>query len=401
MEGPPTLATTMVKTIPSIDEISAYVTYYLNDGDALFEQLRKMIRQLDENHKHIFGEPCGVSGIWYRGISNSSYHILPSMFVHYSLGSEWNEKKPIKSPAEILEHRFQQFKFRSDGAPELTTQYSYQSSDYLALMQHYQVRTNMLDWSEDIFGSLYFALEDYIKQDPDDEPDDTVDAAVYLLDPAAYNKARADVLRELIPDDSQKQCSGPICEMPGDLECQRSQCRKHREDYVRRTICETRDEVPNIAVDLNRDIYAPLFCSQKRTYPDGRTHYTTSQVTKFAPVDNAPMCFDLPVAIYTSRLNPRIRAQSGQFVIYDPYTPPVLPDTGVTKPNDLRGCFDYIALDRIQEKWLAAGKGRRPFMLKLVISSHVKRNLAQQLRHMGIHTIKYYPELGNTRFSFD
>lgn len=228
-----------------------------------------------------------------------------------------------------------------------------------------------------------------------------MDAAVYLLDPAAYNKAREDVLKDLIPEKSGKRCGRWICGVQGDYECQKSQCQTHRESYVRRTAYEARDEVPNVSVALNRDIYAPLFCSQKRKYSDGRTHYYASQVTEFAPVDNAPMCFDLPVAVYTSRLNPRIRAQSGQFVVYDPYTPPVFPDAGVTKPKDLRGCYDYIALDKIQEKWLAVGKGRRPFMLKLVISSQVKRSLAQQLRHMGICTVKYYPELGNTHFSFD
>lgn len=391
----------MVKTVPNTDDSLAYVTYYLNSSDTLFEQLRKMIRQLDENHKHIFGEPCGASGIWYRGISNSNYHILPSMFVHYSMGSEWDGKKQLKTPAEILEHRFQQFKFRSDGAPELTNQPSYQSSDYLALMQHYQVRTNMLDWSEDIFGSLYFALESYIQQNPNEKPDDKADAAVYLLDPAAYNKARKNILETLIPKNGMQQCKKYICSKVGDYECQRSECCKRRENYVRKTALETRDEVPNVSVDLNRDIYDPLFCKQKRTYVDGRYHYTASQVTEFAPVDNTPMCFDLPVAVYTSRLNPRIRAQSGQFVVYDPYTPPVFPDAGVTQPTDLRGCYDYIALDKIQEQWLASGKGRRPFMLKLVISNHVKRSLAQQLRHMGICTVKYYPELGNAHFSFD
>lgn len=400
--APTTTVAAATKTISSIGENSAYVTYYLDDSDALFEQLRKMIRQLDESHRHIFGGPCGASGIWYRGISNSDYHILPSMFVHYSLGSEWDGKKPRKNPAEILEHRFQQFKFRSDGAPELTAQPSYQSSDYLALMQHYQVRTNMLDWSEDIFGSLYFALEDYIKQASSEEPDDTVNAAVYLFDPASYNKARADILKEFIPEKAEKRCSSKlVCSMRGDYECQKSQCRNHRESYARRTAYEARDEVPNVSVDLNRDIYAPLFCSQKRKYVDGRTYYSASQMTDFAPVDNAPMCFDLPVAVYTSRLNPRIRAQSGQFVVYDPYTLPVFPDTGVIEPKDLRGCYDYIALDKIQEKWLAIGKERRPFMLKLVISSRVKRSLAQQLRHMGIYTVKYYPELGNAHFSFD
>lgn len=395
-------STSSVAAIRFVPTATKYITYYLNSSDALFEQLRKMFRQLDENHQHIFGEPCGTSGIWYRGIADSSYHILPSMFVNYSLGKEWDGTNSLKTPAEILEHRFQQFKFRSDGAPELVPQSWYQSSDYLALMQHYQVPTNMLDWSEDIFGSLYFALEGYIKQAPNEKPDDAVDAAVYLLDPAAYNRARADVIKAIIPMEDKKRCHNPICaDIHGDYECQQSQCQKHRECYVRRTAIETRDEVPNISVDLNRDIYAPLFCSQKRVYADGRRHYINSQLTKFAPIDNSPMCFDLPVAVYTSRLNPRIRAQSGQFVVYDPYTPPVFLCADVKKPTDLNGCYDYIALDKIQEKWLQADESRRPFMLKLVVNSWVKHTLAQQLRHMGIYTIKYYPELGNAHFSFD
>lgn len=378
-----------------------YTTYCLYSSDQLFEQLRKMTAQLSAGHENLFHEPCGASSVWYRGVSNSSYHILPSMFVRFSLDEKWDGNRIRKTPASLLEHRFQQFKLRSDGALEISNQYRYQSSDYLALMQHYQTPTNMLDWSEDVFGSLYFALEDYIKNDRNKPSRDTVDAAIYLFDPAAYNLAREQMIKACLPDNNMKKCEKCLCNKQGDYDCQQSQCIRRREGYVRDTVFHARDRVPNVSVELNRDIYEPLFCGQKREYTDGVDHYTVAGMKGCSAISCAPLCFDLPIAVYTSRLNPRIRAQWGQFVVFDPYTPPVVPDIPKGASADLRGCYDYIALDRIQNDWLNADSTRMPFLLKLIIKSDVKQDLAEQLKLLGIHTIKYYPELTNARFSFE
>lgn len=369
--------------------------FNLYNCDNLFEQLRKMLAQLKETHEKLFGKPCAPGEIWYRGIANNKFHILPSMFVNFSLNEKMIGGTLKNTPAQLLEHRFQQFKFRADGAPELYSQPSYQESDYLALMQHYHIPTNMLDWSEDIFASLYFALEEHVK-DQNKQPD-TADAAVYLFDPAAYNLARKNIIEQCIPKESSAVCNKRMCRMcrgkNSILDC--SKCKIHRENYVRKSIYETGDLVPNVSIDLNRDIFDVLFLRNRRTDPYKVSYYTKGSL-KGSPINCAPMCFNLPVAIYTSRLNPRIRAQSGQFMVFDPYTLPIVNPS----MTDLKGCFDYIALDTLQKNWLSEDNNRRPFLLKLIIRASVKKSLGEQLRYMGIKTGKYYPELSNERFSF-
>lgn len=53
----------------------------------------------------------------------------------------------------------------------------------------------------------------------------------------------------------------------------------------------------------------------------------------------------LPLAIYTSKLNPRIRAQSGLFLAYNLYAEP-----------SLNGDYDYLSLERIQDYYLKWSK---------------------------------------------
>ncbi|MBD5170095.1 MAG: FRG domain-containing protein [Oscillibacter sp.] len=366
------------------------VSSVLNNCDDLLLLLRKMVWQLNDAHKSVFGEKIDSNGIWYRGISNSKFHILPSLFVNYPKDAEFVNGCLTKTPYQLLMHRFQQFKFRADGAPELYSQPSYQASDYFALMQHYQIQTHMLDWSEDVFASLYFALEKYVQyKDPKewtDNPD--ANAAIYLFDPAAYNRVRGLIIK------SNLEClqSNNSC-----WSCRFKACQLFR-NYIEQTVDSISEIVPNVSVGLNRDIFDVLFCEKKVDSPFRNLYYSGSAAQSYSPVTDAPLCFSLPIAAYTSRLNPRIRAQSGQFMIFSPYTIPVLCQNDPSK-NILDGCFDYVALDMIQKKWLASHPDEKPFLLKMEISRSIKEQLGRQLRILGVKTSNYYPELANERFS--
>ena len=141
-----------------------------------------------------------------------------------------------------------------------------------------------------------------------------------------------------------------------------------------------------------------LFCEKKVDSPFRNLYYSGPDTQNYSPVTDAPLCFNLPIAAYTSRLNPRIRAQSGQFMIFSPYTIPVLCQNAPDE-NVLKGCFDYVALDMIQKRWLASHPTEKPFLLKMEISQPIKERLGRQLRILGIKTSNYYPELANERFS--
>ena len=369
--------------LPPEKELGQFL-FQLRRQDDFFMMLRKMMKQLREDHEKIFDEKCGTNGIWFRGVKDSDYHILPSLLVDYHKRAKIIDGKLSKTPYQLLQHSYQQFKFRVDGAQEVYSQSSYQESDYLALMQHYQMRTNLLDWSEDVFASIYFALEDCIKSDEyqiarhkDKNP------AIYLLDPMAYNRARQEIIQ------SSPAClytpSGCSC-------CNNTSCHEYVQ-LVKNSSDARLAPVPNVAVGQNRVAFDVFFCKDLMYHPFDKTF---TEKEPYSPVDSAPACYNLPVAVYTSRLNPRIRAQSGQFVVYSPFTVPIVQDGKLKK-----SCFDYIALDSIQKDWLRENPERRPFMLKLEISDSIKADLGNQMRELGIKTANYYPELSNVCFSIE
>ena len=157
--------------------------------------------------------------------------------------------------------------------------------------------------------------------------------------------------------------------------------------------------VPNVSVYANKDIMPDYFCHDYCETDDKGIH--VGDMDKILSVKQNPdiceLC-KLPVAYYCSRLSPRIRAQSGQFVAFHlmvhPYKKSIDKENGAVEEKLF---FDYMALDVIQNKYLSKDLKRRPFLLKMVIPQKECRELAGLLRKVGIKTMKYYPELTNLK----
>lgn len=109
---------------------------------------------------------------WYRGCRSKNYELKPTLYRHSS--------KVKISEITTLEN-------------ELTTRFVQRSLpflqrpltddwDKLFLMQHYGVPTRLLDWSENPFVSIYFALVAAT------EPKAT-DASLWMCNPVAWNQA--------------------------------------------------------------------------------------------------------------------------------------------------------------------------------------------------------------------
>ena len=94
----------------------------------------------------------------------------------------------------------------------------------------------------------------------------------------------------------------------------------------------------------------------------------------------------LPLAIYTSKLNPRIRAQSGLFLAYNLYAEP-----------SLNGDYDYLSLERIQDYYLKWSKAhnKKQFLYKIVIDRPDARAIADCFISLGLAKERVYPELMN------
>jgi hypothetical protein len=89
--------------------------------------------------------------ILYRGIGKTSYSLLPSLYRHSTITNIGEFKKLERS---LLQE------FQSRSIPFVNQGFNRISDDWdtLFLMQHYGVPTRLLDWTENPFIALYFAL---------------------------------------------------------------------------------------------------------------------------------------------------------------------------------------------------------------------------------------------------
>lgn len=114
--------------------------------------------------------------LWYRGVGRSSHFLLPSLYRHPTL----------TTPAEMLDLEEKILvRFRERSVPYRDFPIS-DPWEYLFLMQHFGVPTRLLDWTENPFVALFFAL---IFAAYDKSTGNYVeDATVWILDPAFWNK---------------------------------------------------------------------------------------------------------------------------------------------------------------------------------------------------------------------
>ena len=118
------------------------------------------------------GEP-----LWYRGLGKSSNRLVPSLFRHpiTTAGADL-----IGLEQQILQ-RFRERSIPYQPGPQISDDWG-----LLFLMQHFGVPTRLLDWTENPYIGLYFALTS-ARLDPAtlvaSEP-----AAIWILQPQAWNR---------------------------------------------------------------------------------------------------------------------------------------------------------------------------------------------------------------------
>lgn len=249
-----------------------------------------------------------------------------------------------------LRQEYEEFKFRTDGSVEAIDYGAYTDADYIALMQHYSTPTNFLDWTEDAMSALYFALEGFLDEKV---PVKKGDAALYLFSPELYNYARNKMLL---------------------------QNRKKRDNKteIEKLILENTctEVIPNISVSYHKDSYF-MFLLGNNKYQTGGNYTEAKGKWKYY----------MPMAVYVSRLNNRIRAQSGNFLAYNIYTGP-----------DNKNEFNHVDLEYIQKEYLKEYQKNEdtcPFLYKVIIKEAYRKEIAKWVKTFGMAKEKCYPELAN------
>lgn len=293
--------------------------------------------------------------LWYRGQVSDKYSLLPSIMRKYREKRQASKEKNKFWLAKLLKQEYEEFKFRADGSPEAMDRVGYTEGDYIALMQHYSVASNFLDWTEDALSALYFALEGFL--DPKVKIVDE-NAAVYIFSPALYNHARVKILSQKSVKEAPKDLiENKILKMP------------------------VQGNIPNMTVSYNVTDYYMYLLGEKECDDQAIAKYRGDEY------DKSKWKFYVPMAVYVSRLNDRIRAQNGIFVAYNVYTKP-----------DTDNRFDYIALEKIQENYLkefSNDKETCPFLYKVVIEKEKRKEIADWVNAFGMSKEKCYPELDN------
>ena len=114
------------------------------------------------------------SRVWYRGLNNRTYKLLPSLFRNPQ--GRARDKNASSDPRQREKNLFARFKTRAGEQLPSGLQSSW---EILSVMQHYGVPTRIMDWTESLFAALYFALE---------YKDESPSPCIWLLNPFGLNQ---------------------------------------------------------------------------------------------------------------------------------------------------------------------------------------------------------------------
>lgn len=303
------------------------------------------------------GNEINYRSLWYRGeTTGEDRKIMPSIFRDLK---DDNFKQRYQTMRSFSEQAVEEFSFRSNLFKE-TVQYTL--TEYVTLLQHYELHTHFLDWSEDAFTALYFAFEKYLNSEraAGDPEYQKKDVKITLFDPRKYNRIRSWLLQTYLKTEDK---TNDIKGTNG-----RSQFKYQ---------CMLNDRIPNLSIRENQKMFQEFL------------PFLHEKMQCFCKKGSPEMMRYLPVAIWASKANERLSAQNGTFLAFNLDTPAHI--------------CEQVSLDAIQKKVLELWEKNTSvfhdkvpvFMYIITIDRRICRDIANWLRSMGMSTERLYPELKN------
>lgn len=114
--------------------------------------------------------------LWQRGHTCDQHRLIASL------------PRKIADPGDMLEKEKRLItRFRQRSLPYWPSGYPQDDWEQLFAMQHHELPTRLLDWSENLFVGLYFAAMDHVHMD---DNGDEVDCSpsVWVFDPTGWNQ---------------------------------------------------------------------------------------------------------------------------------------------------------------------------------------------------------------------
>lgn len=266
-------------------------------------------------------------GIWFRGLPNATWTLVPGIF--------------RQSENEYIEETsmFHHFQLRVS-----EQRHTYQSTfDWLCLMQHYDLPTRLLDWSESVLIALFFAVNDTHQHD--------VDGKLWVLNARLLNKQTTHPSREYAAN---------ICTPTA------------FDTLVRAQLAASRN------LERLRGALPKLFAATSRSAKEAKQ--ILGAVKTMGPKTRKWLAS--PVAVFPSRLNGRMILQSSMFTIHGGKWHRESPKTKDDLPRPL-------SLERIDEGLPTNEK----FLKTYVVPKKCKHKIREELMILGIHSGSLFPEI--------
>ena len=206
----------------NIDLMTNFIYFYENSAfeSMVTEQVRKPeictrnlnVQSLEEYIKavrKILIYHGSKNKLWFRGVCSNTYYLTPSLFRHinHNLSLYTNQANILKMAYERT------LSYNEIWDKSIVGQ--------MALLQHYGVPTNLLDFSLDMLVALHFALN------PDDEEDKRkikcgeYTPSVYIFDPVVYSEAVSELTGKKNINDFSTDVSPIVYDIDGSTDMNR------------------------------------------------------------------------------------------------------------------------------------------------------------------------------------
>ncbi len=273
--------------------------------------------------------------LWYRGQTDKGHILLPGLMRKWKKGSNIS---PLEKEIAFMDI----FSSRTMHTVESDMHLLQNTFDWLVQMQHYSIPTNLLDWSENAFVALFFAL---IKKD---DSITKTDAAVYILNPEYMELARETLVKQTELKSLQRRMY-PIA------------------NFSKNCYDENNEEF--IPTGIKQPVY---------TRASGWWSDDTGKSDNW-----------WPKPIISSLSNIRIRAQYGAFTIFNLMAKPCF-----DKTSEDHG-YNYLSIENMQQEFLKRYPTENPFLYKINIKKDFVEDIAKELKCAGYRIMNVYPELEN------
>jgi hypothetical protein len=266
-------------------------------------------------------------GIWFRGLPNATWPLVPGIF--------------RQTEHEYIEETSMFHVFQLRLSEHRQTYHS--TFDWLCLMQHYDLPTRLLDWTESVLIALFFAVNDTDQRD--------VDGKLWVLNARRLNKQTTHPNREYAAN---------ICTPTA------------FDTLVRAQLAASRN------LERLRGALPKLFAATSRSAKEAKQ--ILGAVKKMGPKTRKWLAS--PVAAFPSRLNGRMILQSSMFTIHGGKWHRESPKI----EDDLPRPMGLEEIDKRLPK-------NEQFLNTYVVPKECKTKIREELMTLGIHFGSLFPEI--------